>query len=304
VTLKIRTSPATIHPIPFPGATISSATSTSSSGKLPQTLFGYTVVSKIGEGAGSTLYAVTDAGGQIFALKHVIKKTDKDQRFLDQLTTEHEMTRLFRHPVLRKTIDLKFPRRFFSNKVDEAALILEWVDGEGLDERPASNLPTLLGIFTHCAAALASMHKLRLVHCDFKPHNVLINSEGKVKLIDFGQTCKTGMKKDRVQGTPDFITPEQVKLSMVDEKTDIYSLAASLYWTLTGTKVPTYMTVDKADRDIIKLQQFPSPRDLKPELPEAMSDFLMRCLRYNPDRRPADMLTVMNQLESFAKGLT
>lgn len=237
-------------------------------------------------------------------MKHVIKKTDRDQRFLDQLTNEHEMSRLFRHPAVRKTVELKIPRKFFSSKVDEAGLVLEWVDGDGLDEKPPADLRTLLTIFTHCASALASIHKLKLVHCDFKPHNVMIDGAGKVKLIDFGQTCKMGTMKERVQGTPDFITPEQVKRTTVDEKTDIYSLGASLYWTMTGHKVPTYFTVDKADRDIVKLQKFPSPRELRPDVPEALSEFIMQCLRYNPGGRPTDMLMVLNKLEEFARGLT
>jgi len=132
----------------------------------------------------------------------------------------------------------------------------------------------------------------------------MISTNGKVKLIDFGQACKMGVKKERVQGTPDFITPEQVKLSTVDEKTDIYSLAASLYWTLTGKKVPTYFTVDKADRDIVKMQKFPSPRDLRPEIHPDLSEFIMHCLRYNPGARPDDMLIVLRELEDFARDLT
>jgi serine/threonine-protein kinase len=294
-----------IHPTHH-GASISTLSSTTSPGgrKLPDTLFGYKVVSLVGEGAASTIYAVTDPAGQLYALKHVVKKNDADERFLDQLTNEFDMSRLFRHPCLRKVLELKVPRKFFSNKVNEAALMLEWVDGSGLEERVPADLQFILGVFAHCAAALASMHKLKLVHCDFKPNNVLITAAGSVKVIDFGQTCKLGTTKRRLQGTPDFIAPEQVKMTQVDAKTDIYSLGASLYWAITGQKAPTYLTVKKTERDIIKLQKFPSPRDLRPEVSEPLSDLIMHCLRYSPDRRPADMVTVLKTIEGLMGAVT
>jgi serine/threonine-protein kinase len=257
------------------------------------------VVSRIGEGAGSTLYAVTDPAGQLFALKHVSKKAEGDDRFIQQLINEYDMSRLFRHQCLRKTIELKMPRKFFSNKVNEAGLVMEWVDGYGLDEHVPEDVPTVLSIFSHCAAALTSMHKLKLVHCDFKPANVMIGQGGAVKLIDFGQTCKMGTSKNRLQGTPDFIAPEQVKMGEVDARTDIYCLGASLYWAVTGRKVPTYMTVKKEEHDIVKLQQFPTPRDLRPEVSQELSDFVMQCLMYNPRNRPEDMVTVLRTLEGF-----
>jgi serine/threonine protein kinase len=275
---------------------------TSSPDIAPKNLFGYSVVAKIGEGAANTLYKVADPAGQPFALKHVIKKTDAEERFIAQLQNEFDSTRLFRHPGLRKTIELKFPRRFFTNKVNEAALVLEWVDGEPLDQNVPTDLKQLLTMFAHCAAALSSLHRLLLVHCDFKPHNVLVTRDGKVKVIDFGQACKIGTRKSRVQGTPDFITPEQVKCVPVDERTDVYSFGASLYWCLTGQKVPTYFTVDKSNRDIIKMQKFPTPRALRKSVPEALSQFVMQCLVYTPDRRPQDMVSVLQTLEGFIKG--
>ncbi len=186
-----------------------STTTAAGSSDIPSHLFGYDVVSRIGRGAASTMYCVSNSSGQLFALKHVLRHSEKDDRFIQQLQTELEMTQKFRHPALRKAIEFKTPRKFFSNKINEAALILEWVDGEPLDEHAPSDLPTLLGLFAHCAGALASMHHLRLVHCDFKPNNVLICDGDTVKVIDFGQTCKDGTAKQRVQGTPDYIAPSR-----------------------------------------------------------------------------------------------
>lgn len=284
------------------GGTVSIAASSSSTGSdVPKTIFGYDVVSRIGYGAASALYAVTDATGQLFALKHVIRRTEVDERFLQQLQNEYDVSQKFRHPVLRKAIDWKVPRRFFSNKFNEAALVLEWVDGQPLDQQPPTELHDLMNVFLQAAAGLASLHKLLLVHCDFKPHNMLVCEGLKVKLIDFGQACKTGTVKPRVQGTPDYMAPEQVKCMALDARTDIYNFGAALYWALTGRKAPTYMTVDRKERSIVKEQKFPKPREVRPELPEELSALVMQCLMYNPENRISDMAKLMAVLSPLAQ---
>jgi serine/threonine-protein kinase len=227
-----------------------------------------------------------------------VKRSEADDRFLHQLQNEYDVSQKFRHHALRKAVDWKVPRRFFSNKFDEAALVLEWIDGTPLDQSAPRDPATLVPIFVQAGAALASMHRLQLVHCDFKPNNVLRCHGEKVKVIDFGQTCKIGYGKNRVQGTPDFIAPEQVKCLPVDERTDIYSFGASLYWALTGKKAPTYFTVEKARHDVVKFQEFPSPTELNGAIPAELSKLVMQCLMYNPQGRPAEMLEVLNALSS------
>src|SRR5690242_11877938 len=80
-------------------------------GSPPKSLFGYHVIDLIGQGAGSLIYAVSDpASGQLYALKHVVRKTDKDLRFIEQLEAEHAVGQLVRHPGLRRTFDLKISK--------------------------------------------------------------------------------------------------------------------------------------------------------------------------------------------------
>src|SRR5688500_12115222 len=79
--------------------------------KFPKSLFGYDVLSLVGEGAGSLIYCVSDKKtNQIYALKHVVRTTDKDVRFIEQLEAEHEVGQKVRHPGLRRTFDLKINR--------------------------------------------------------------------------------------------------------------------------------------------------------------------------------------------------
>jgi len=266
---------------------------------VPKTIFGYEVIDRLGDGAGSQLYVVSKPRtGQLYALKHVQPKDEKEQRFVDQLRNEFEVSKVFRHPALRKSVDLQTRRRLFGPVVG-AALVMELVDGIPLDREQPQDLPALIDCFEQTAVALTTLHNLLYVHCDLKPGNILRQSNGMVKLIDFGQTCSLGTIKKRVQGTPDFIAPEQVRLNAVGVYTDIYNLGATLYWALTGQKVPTLLTVRRRDRDVVREQKFPKPIELKPDLPAAISDLVMSCVNVNPSLRPQSMSELLRVLTPY-----
>jgi len=269
----------------------------------PKNLYGYDVVSRLGQGAGSVIYVVCDPkSGQLYALKHVVKYGEKSIRFIEQLQNEFEISKFFRSPILRKSIDLKVTKKLLGGPT-EAALIMELVDGTPLEQMERLSVPKLLDVLTHTAIGLASLHKLRYVHCDMKPHNIMVCADGKVKLIDFGQACKFGTVKERVQGTPDFISPEQVRLKAVDQQTDIFSFGATLYWALTGQRIPTLYTVGKEDWHSLKEQQYPSPTDLNPAVPEPLSKLAMWCTKISRGSRPPDMDMVVAGLEKIGQAL-
>jgi serine/threonine-protein kinase len=102
-----------------------------------------------------------------------------------------------------------------------------------------------------------------------------------------------------VQGTPDFIAPEQVKLRPVTVRTDVFNFGATLYWALTGQKMPTLYTVEKVDRDIVKESRFATPRELNPMVSESLSGLVMECVQMDPLRRPPGMWMISERL---AKG--
>jgi len=266
--------------------------------ELPKELFGYEVVDRIGEGAASTIYAVTEPRThQLYALKHVVRRTEKDIRYIEQVETEYNVSKLFRHPALRKSYDLKIGRKILFGPVTEAALIMELVHGVPLSEQLPPDLRDVLDAFVQTAEALDSMHQLKFVHCDLKPSNIIRNPDGRVKVIDFGQACPIGTEKPRVQGTPDFIAPEQVRLKPVTVRTDVYNFGATLYWAITGQRIPTLYTIAKVDRHILKEQRYPAPREINPSVPEALSKAVMECVRYRPHERPAEMMDVIHVLE-------
>jgi eukaryotic-like serine/threonine-protein kinase len=256
------------------------------------------VVDRIGVGAASTIYAVTEPRThQLYALKHVVRKAEKDIRYIDQVENEYNISKQFRHPGLRRSFDFKTARRGLFGPLTEAALVMELVHGWPINESPPGDIPSVVDCFIQTAAALESMHKLKLVHCDLKPSNIMRDPHGKVKVIDFGQACPVGTEKPRVQGTPDFIAPEQVRLKPVTVRTDVYNFGATLYWALTGQRIPTLYTIAKADRHVLKEQQYPSPVDVNPSVPPQLSKLVMECIRYRPAERPGDMQEVLDILD-------
>jgi serine/threonine-protein kinase len=258
---------------------------------------GYEVIDFIGEGAASLLYAVTHPEtAQIYALKHVKPRSDKDQRFVEQLETEYQVGQLVRHKGLRRSIEMKVNRTLF-RKVTEAALVLELFDGQPLESLPLRSTVGVVDIFIQVAEALDALHGIGYVHCDLKPSNILVNAQGDVKVIDLGQACAVGTAKSRIQGTPDYIAPEQVKCAAVSPQTDIYNLGATLYWALTGTHIPTLYTLKRAENSFLVDGQLASPQELNPLVPEQLSNLVMECVRTNAAKRPQGMRDIILRLE-------
>jgi len=268
----------------------------SASATMPS-LFGYEILDQIGEGAASTIYAVSQPQSkQIYALKHVTRKTDKDARFIEQLEAEFNVGRRVNHPNLRRPIDLQLKKSLLG-RVTEAALVLELFDGRSLEFNLPRELSRLMEIFIQTGKALEAMHNAGFVHCDLKPNNILVGPRGEVKVIDLGQACPIGTEKKRIQGTPDYIAPEQVKLMPVTVRTDVFNFGATLYWALSGQKLPTLFTVKKAKNAFLVDEQIPAPHQHNPQVPENLSNFVMECVRTNPRKRPADMNEVVRRLE-------
>jgi serine/threonine-protein kinase len=267
---------------------------------LPKTIFDYEVIDRLGEGARSTIYVVSDPKThQLYALKHVKRENEKDDRFIEQLQNEHDVGMKVQHPNLRRPVAMKFSRNLLL-KVTEAILVLELFDGVPLDQNLPRKLGPLLVIFIETAKAIEAMHAVGYVHCDLKPINILVSPSGHVKVIDLGQAAPLGTEKKRIQGTPDYIAPEQVKCRPVSIRTDIYNLGATMYWALTKKNVPTLYTVRKQMRKsaIFSLDSMITPvHELNPHVPEALSNLVMECVRSDPRKRPADMSEVIRRLD-------
>ncbi|MFK7790614.1 MAG: serine/threonine protein kinase [Phycisphaeraceae bacterium] len=264
---------------------------------------GYDVVATLGEGAASKLYRVRDKHGKEFCLKRVVKDNAKQQRFIDQAVTEYEVSKSLDSPLIRKVH--KFIRQRALLRTSEVLVLMELVEGKTLEQIRFSGMVSFCKLFHAAAKALKCMHDAGYVHADIKPNNIMVTSDGSIKLIDFGQSCKNGTVKERIQGTPDYIAPEQVKRQPITPKTDMFNLGATMYWLLTGERVPTMMP--RKDRgDTIQLRTddskktIQSPIELVPECPPALSNLLLDCVAKAPADRPDHMQMVMDRVEIAA----
>jgi len=261
---------------------------------------GYHVLETLGQGAGSTVYRVEDpADGKNYALKHIKKEITKDQRFVDQAINEHEVSMHIDSPLVRKTLKVHRIRAMI--RMTELAMVMEMVDGKTLEAAKPKKLRDMVRVFKVVARALDVMHRAGYVHADIKPINIMRTYEGGVKLIDLGQSCPIGTVKERIQGTPDYIAPEQVKLQPIMPQTDIYNLGASMFWCVTDHHVPSVLKqktesigqrVDQVNTEMRNTD----PRRYVPELPGALSSLIMDCLERDPMRRPRDMHQVRARL--------
>ena len=265
---------------------------------MSQKLLNYEVLERLGEGARSTIYAVKDpATRRTYALKHVIRGEQKDIRFIEQMETEFEISKNLNHPNLRKSYDLKILKTMLV-KVTEAFMIMELVEGRTIDIARPSDMLELTDIFLQTAHGLKHMHQMGYVHCDLKPINILRTPSGQVKIIDFGQSCKIGTVKERIQGTPDYIAPEQVNRQPVTAQTDVFNLGATMYWACTGRHIPTLYTVNKkGDNSFLLDTRIDTPRDLNPAVPPLLSNLIIESISTRASKRPADMDVVLQRLE-------
>jgi eukaryotic-like serine/threonine-protein kinase len=266
---------------------------------MPEQLLHFDLLERIGEGARSVIWRAQDRNtGRIVAVKHVLRKEDKDIRFIEQMEAEFNIAKNFNHPNLRRALDLKIQRTLL-RRVTEAVMVMEFVDAQPLDTRPPPDLMSTLDTFVQSCSGLKAMHNLGYVHCDIKPNNILRGSGGEVKVIDYGQSCPVGTVKERIQGTPDYIAPEQVNRKPVTVQTDVFNLGATLYWALTGRPIPTLYTVQKtkSSNALLSDELFDSPLQLNPLVPPIVSEMVMQCVATNPKKRPADMDAMMQKLE-------
>src|SRR2546423_15408312 len=152
----------------FPAPTISDPVS-----GMPKTIFEYDVIDFIGEGAASMIYAVSDPKTrQLYALKHVVRKTEKDARFIEQLENEFNVGKTVVHENLRRIFDMKQNRSLLL-KVNEAVLLMELFDAVPLENSLPGSLSALMQVFIETGKALAALHKLGLVHYDLTPSTTL-----------------------------------------------------------------------------------------------------------------------------------
>ncbi len=259
---------------------------------------GYKIIKHLGKGAHATIHlAVQPETGREVAVKRVIRRGPDDDRFIAQAENEYEVASSLDHPHLRRCFDLVRCRRWL--KTTKLFLIMEYADGDTLEHHPPDNIEQIPAIFKKVAEGLHAMHLGGYAHTDVKPNNIILAAGDQVKIIDFGHAFTLGRSKQRVQGTPEYMAPEQVRREVIDQRTDVFNLGATLYWVVTRrsfvTLMPSQMGSDKLV-DLKSERQNQPPHTLNPKVSIPLSKLIMRCCETEPADRPRDMREVISSL--------
>jgi serine/threonine protein kinase len=265
----------------------------------------FQILGTLGTGAHSTILHIRrSSDSKQYALKVVPLETKDDLKFLDQAKHEFEVAQRFDHPNLVKVYALETPRDWLF-RVKKAHMLIEYVNGKTLDTVKGLSVPRLVQVFEKIASGLVHMHRHSVCHADVKPNNIMLSKTGEVKIIDYGLARIKGESTDRVQGTPEYMAPEQGRNSMVNERTDIYNFGATMYRLLTWRLPPSTLTSDdgvavdkKTFRNMLK-----PVRDLMPDSPPELAQLIHRCLEFEATKRPERISEVQGALDHLVDEL-
>ncbi|MBI2808522.1 MAG: serine/threonine protein kinase [Planctomycetes bacterium] len=272
---------------------------------MAETIGNFKVLAELGKGAHSTIYLVRRESDQRqFALK-MVPIADKEQmKYLEQAQLEFRVGQMLNHPNLVKILALETQRDWLF-RVRKVHLLIEYVAGKTLDQSIRLSTPWLVQIFAKIAAGLVHMHRRGVYHADLKPNNIILSKAGDVKIIDYGLAWIKGEPKDRVQGTPEYMAPEQSKQTLVNERTDIYNFGATMYRLTTQHLPPSTVAAPnspainaKLFRDLLKPVQEYAPR-----MPKALCELIHHCLEYEPKKRPERVSEVQDELNALVEKL-
>jgi eukaryotic-like serine/threonine-protein kinase len=263
------------------------------------TLDHYRMEAAIARSGMSMLYKAMDLNsGRQVAIKIPLPETESDPAYSDRFKREEEIGQLLDHPGIVKTINSEERSRLY--------MVFEWVDGRLLRSilNEEKKLPVARAVkFTlGICDALDYMHKRGIVHRDLKPENLMVGEDDQIKLIDFGVAMKEDARRltfvnvSSLLGTPDYISPEQVKGARGDHRSDIYAMGIMLYEMLAG-RVPFVGSNPLCVMNERVLKDVKPPRELNPEISPELEEILFRALEREPRHRYATASEMMWDLE-------
>jgi tetratricopeptide (TPR) repeat protein/predicted Ser/Thr protein kinase len=284
-----------------PGTTSKTVSMVSLPGTLPEGWeigSRYRVLRLLGEGGMGTVYLVHDSElNRDIALKLIRAPIAADPQLLERFKREVQLSSEITHPNVLRVYDLGESKgiRF---------LTMQFVRGEDLAEliRREGQLPLDKAgrFFRQICDGLAAAHEKGVLHRDLKPQNIMVDSENRVYVMDFGlakAVDRSGMTQTgAVMGSPAYMSPEQVKGEKLDLRSDIYSLGIILYEMITGRK--PYQEGSAYEIMIRRLKTPPTPAvKIRPDAPSYLLRILDRCLEIDKDLRYGSIQEIVRDLE-------
>ncbi|MDU4961443.1 MAG: Stk1 family PASTA domain-containing Ser/Thr kinase [Sporomusaceae bacterium] len=258
----------------------------------------YTLLECVGSGGMADVYRAHDKLlDRSVAVKILHPQFNNDDEFITRFQREAQAAARLSHPNIVNIYDV-------GKDQDVDYIVMEYISGETLKQRiqRLGPLPTEMAVFiaTEIAEALENAHQNKIIHCDIKPHNILITRTGRVKVTDFGiaraATSATMTQTGTILGSVHYFSPEQAKGVMITEKSDIYSLGIVIYEMLTGNVPFTGETPISIALKHLQEEVRP-PRELNPDIPPVLDMIVVKSLAKNPEERYANMEGLIADLQ-------
>jgi len=264
----------------------------------------YQIIEVLGKGGMGKVYRALDKKlNEEVALKLVKPEIASDKKTLERFSNELKIARKIAHKNVGRMYELM-------EEKGTHFITMEYVPGEDLKSFIRRAGPLSAGKTTFIAKqvceGLAEAHELGVVHRDLKPQNIMIDKEGNSRIMDFGiaRSLKAkGITDAGVMiGTPEYMSPEQVDAKETDKRSDIYSLGVILYEMVTGRApfegdTPLSIAVKQ------KTETPEDPRKLNSQIPEDLSNVILRCMEKNKEKRYQSAGELRSKLINIEKGI-
>ena len=258
----------------------------------------YKILEEVGTGGMAVVYKAQDILlDRIVAVKILLAKYGDDHDFVVRFRQEAQAAAKLSHPNIVNIYDVGYDENVHY-------IVMEYVRGETLKEyiEKHGHLPinTSIQITFDIGEALENAHKNGIVHCDIKPHNILVTETGRIKVADFGiaraiNSSATNKDDHAVLGSVHYFSPEQASGGPVDERTDIYSLGVVMYEMMTGVvpfegETAISVALQHVQDDI------PLPTKYNRRIPRLVEQCILKAMAKNPDDRFQSIAEMMSEL--------
>ena len=246
----------------------------------------YRLLAILGEGGMATVYRAQDIMlGRTVAVKVLHERRADDEVFLAHFYREAQAAANLDHPNIVSVYDI-------GQDGNCHYIVMEYVEGRNLKELILERAPFpveyALTVAIWVCTAVGAAHKAGLIHCDVKPQNILVTSDGRIKVTDFGiaraLTSTSVVEGGDVWGTPDYLSPEQAAGERLGPPSDVYSIGVVMYEMLTG-RLP-FEGESGVALALKHLREEPTPvNELNPHVPEGLARIVHKVLSKEPSAR-------------------
>lgn len=255
----------------------------------------YEIVNKIGTGGMSDVYKAKDHTlGRFVAIKVLKPEFSEDVNFVTKFRTEAQSAAGLEHPNIVNIYDV-------GSENGMHYIVMEYVEGITLktyiEKKGQLTFKEAVSIAIQVGRGIETAHNKGIIHRDIKPQNIIISTEGKVKVTDFGiaRAATSNTISSDVMGSVHYASPEQARNGFVDGKSDIYSLGIVMYEMVTG-RVPFDGDTTVAVAIQHLQEEIVPPSAYAPNLPISMEKIILKCTQKNPDRRYESMTALLADL--------